>query len=129
MHATLVSANSSLVTRAQLQSLAPPPATATWKPIAHYDLIEAIGRQLAVRDIRIVKEEFALAHDDLRLFGVLELEVPGVIATHDYRTWPGPITAWAVHNMITTAVKQLSPASLFQATTRLGTFFGLVATS
>ena len=77
MNGTLVDANSSLVTREQLKYLAPPPATVTWKPIAHYDLVQAIDRQLAVRDIQIVKEEFALAHEGLRLFGVLELHVPG----------------------------------------------------
>jgi hypothetical protein len=77
MSGTLVHNASSLVTREQLRFIAPPPATSTWKPIAHYDLVQAIDRQLAVRDIRIVKEEFALAHDGLRLFGILELLVPG----------------------------------------------------
>ena len=250
MNATLVYANSSLVTRAQLQSLAPPPATATWKPIAHYDLIEAIDRQLAVRNIHIVKEEFALAHDGLRLFGILELHVPGhdglpcqpdsgqdyhfamgirtandqsfatqlavgarvfvcsnlafsgdLIAmnrkhtakfdlnadisravdrfqlhlgtfggkldglkSRHLRDWEAkemifdafhtdimpvrlfdsvartyfdprdmpdvaPRTAWGLHNAFTRAIKQMAPAPAFQATTRLGKFFGLVATS
>ncbi len=67
-----------LVTRELLKTIPVPPATDTWKPIPHYDLVQAIDRQLAVRDIRIVKEEFALAHDNLRLFGVLELLVPGL---------------------------------------------------
>ena len=66
-----------VVTREVLKTIPVPPATDTWKPIAHYDLVQALDRQLAVRDIRIVKEEFALAHDGLRLFGVLELVVPG----------------------------------------------------
>jgi hypothetical protein len=77
MNGTLAHSNRQLVTRADLAVVAAPPPTATWRPIAHYDLVQALHRQLAVRDIRIVKEEFALAHEGLRLFGVLELEVPG----------------------------------------------------
>jgi hypothetical protein len=236
MPATLTHAPGDLVTRNDLKEIAPPPPTATWKPIAHYDLVQALDRQLAVRDIRIVKEEFALAHEGLRLFGVLELEVPGTNggSGHDYsfamgirtandrafatsliagaRIWvcsnlafsgdfvamnrkhtakfdlnadlsravdryqthlasfgkkfdalkerpltapaakallfdalegdvipprvvpavlaayrahTGDLTAWAVHNMVTTAFKQLSPAALFQSTTQLGQLFGL----
>src|SRR5260370_31751126 len=66
-----------VVTREVLRTIPVPAATDTWKPIAHFDLVQALDRQLAVRDIRITKEEFALAHDGLRLFGILELVVPG----------------------------------------------------
>src|SRR5438309_1126018 len=81
------------VTRDVLKTITVPPATDTWKPIPHYDLLQAIDRQLAVRDIRIVKEEFALAHDNLRLFGVLELQVPGINGDHDYAFAMGVRTA------------------------------------
>ena len=54
MSATLVHNSSNLVTREQLRFIAPPAATDTWKPIAHYDLVQAIDRQLMVRDMRIV---------------------------------------------------------------------------
>ena len=90
---TLVHANSSLVSREHLKSLAPPAATATWKPIAHYDLVLAIDRQLAVRDIRIVGEQFAVQREGLRLFGVLELEVPGPTPSEHYRFAMGVRTA------------------------------------
>ncbi len=238
MPATLSHTHSDRVSRSDLRMIPAPAATATWKPIAHYDLIQALDRQLAVRDIQIVKEEFALAHEGLRLFGVLELAVPGAngLSGHEYnfamgirtandrsfatqlvagarvlvcdnlafsgdliamnrkhtarfdlnadlsravdryqahlatfgkkfdalkersltmidakallfdalerdviparllpavldayRAWPGQIDAWAVHNMVTTAFKQLAPASLFQSTTKLGQLFGLTA--
>lgn len=78
MTGTLFYGKSRVVTRAELKTIPPPAATETWKPIAHYDLVHALDRQLAVRDIRIVKESFAVAHDDLRLFGVLDLSVPGM---------------------------------------------------
>lgn len=95
MPATLSHAQSDLVTRADLKMIPAPPATSTWKPIAHYDLVQALDRQLAVRDIRIVKEEFALAHEGLRLFGVLELTVPGTNggSGHEYNFAMGIRTA------------------------------------
>jgi hypothetical protein len=77
MTGILAHQESDRVTRDDLKAIAAPPSTPTWKPIAHYDLIQALDRQLLVRDIQIVKEEFALAHGGLRLFGVLDLEVPG----------------------------------------------------
>ncbi len=239
MPATLSHAPIQLITRSDLKEIAPPAATATWKPIAHYDLVQALDRQLAVRDIQIVKEEFAVAHDGLRLFGVLELTVPGAnggsgtdygfamgirtandrsfatqlvagarvfvcsnlafsgdliamnrkhttkfdlnadlsravdLFQHHLATFGGkfdglkerhlteveakaliydafgkdilPIrlfpsvranygaldvrNAWGLHNAMTTAIKQLSPAAAFQATTRLGQFFGLTSES
>ncbi len=73
MNGTLVYANSQLVTRADLMSIPPPPATATWKPIAHADLIQAIDRQLMVRGITIQKEQFALQRSGARFFAVLDL--------------------------------------------------------
>lgn len=90
---TLVYANSTLVTREQLKHFAPPPATPTWKPIAHYDLVDAIDRQLAVRDVKVVRDQFAVQREGLRLFGVLELEVPGPTPSEQYRFALGLRTA------------------------------------
>lgn len=66
-----------VVTRETLKALPTPQGTNSWRPVGFYDLVTAIDRQLAVRDIRITKEEYALARENLRLFGVLELAVPG----------------------------------------------------
>jgi hypothetical protein len=95
MPATLSHAANDRIAREALKDIPVPPATATWKPITHYDLVQALDRQLAVRDIRIVKEEFALAHEGLRLFGVLELEVPGTNdgSGHEYNFAMGIRTA------------------------------------
>lgn len=62
-----------IITRDTLKLIAPPPATDTWKPIPHFDLIQAIDRQLLVRGITIQKEAFALQREGMRLFGVLDL--------------------------------------------------------
>jgi len=73
MNGTLSHTQSPLVTRDELLTISPPPATSTWKPIAHADLIQAIDRQLLVRGITIQREQFALQRDGARLFAVLDL--------------------------------------------------------
>ncbi len=73
MSGTLSASHSQLVSRVELLTIAPPPATGTWKPVAHADLIHAIDRQLLVRDITISHEQFAIQHEGARLFGVLDL--------------------------------------------------------
>ncbi len=73
MNGTLSHAQSQLVSRAELLTIPPPPATATWKPIAHADLVQAIDRQLLVRGITIRREEFAIQRQGARLFAVLDL--------------------------------------------------------
>jgi hypothetical protein len=75
MTGTLYHAQSSLVTREQLLAIPPPPATSTWRPIAHGDLVAAIDRQLLVRGITIRNETFAVQRDGARLFAVLDLSI------------------------------------------------------
>jgi hypothetical protein len=75
MTGTLYHAQSNLVTREQLMAIPPPPPTATWRPIAHGDLVSAIDRQLLVRGITIQKETFAVQRDGARLFAVLDLSI------------------------------------------------------
>jgi hypothetical protein len=75
MSGTLSHAQSQTVTRAELLTIPPPPATATWRPIAHGDLIAAIDRELLVRGITIQKETFATQRGGARLFGVLDLSI------------------------------------------------------
>jgi hypothetical protein len=233
MAGTFLYANSSLISREQLMTLSPPPATTTWRPIAHYDLIDAIDRQLRVRDVTIRTERFAVQRDGARLFGVLDLALAetdetcaalgirnstdktvaldlavgtrvfvcdnlafsgDLIALHRKHTAKFDLnadisravdryqthlavfsrqlqdlreraldeaeakvlvfeafaqeilplrlfpvvrahyfgnrsqkTAWGLHNVFTSAVKQLAPAPAFAATVRLGKFFGLTS--
>lgn len=75
MSGTLYYAQSTLVNREQLMTIPPPPATSTWRPIAHGDLVSAIDRQLLVRGITIQKETFAVQRDGARLFAVLDLSI------------------------------------------------------
>jgi hypothetical protein len=75
MSGTLSHAQSELVSRTELLRIPPPPGTATWRPIAHGDLIAALDRQLLVRGITIRKEAFAIQRGGARLFAVLDLSL------------------------------------------------------
>lgn len=74
LNATLLShVNTSKVTRIELAQIPTPEATDTFKPIGHYQLIQAVEEALAFRHISIVKDEYAVSRDGMKLFGLLEL--------------------------------------------------------
>jgi Domain of unknown function (DUF932) len=60
------------IDRECLRALETPPATDTWTPIPHYDLIVALEGQLKARGISIVKEQFAV--QQAKLFGVIDTD-------------------------------------------------------
>lgn len=73
MHGTLISKNSRLVPRGALASIPTPAATATWRPIAHAELVDAIEQELEKRGLAIRTEQYAIQRDGARLFGVMDL--------------------------------------------------------
>jgi hypothetical protein len=66
-----------LMTREQLAQILPPEPTSTHKPIGHFDLVTAILESLSFRHIAVVKEEYAVSADGMKLFGCLDLEAIG----------------------------------------------------
>ncbi|HLY40494.1 MAG TPA: DUF932 domain-containing protein [Terracidiphilus sp.] len=66
-----------LMTREQLAEILPPEATDTHKPIAHIQLVNSLLESLSFRHINVVKEEFAVSQDGMKLFGCLDLETMG----------------------------------------------------
>lgn len=66
-----------LVTRDQLAEILPPAPTDTHKPIAHSLLVNSIIESLSFRHINVVKEQFAVSPDGMKLFGCLDLETLG----------------------------------------------------
>jgi hypothetical protein len=50
-----------------------PEATTTFKPVAHYELVDMLDRALNKHGIHIREERFALRRDGAVLFGVLAL--------------------------------------------------------
>jgi hypothetical protein len=74
MNGLLTHAGASKITRLQLAEIAEPQGTETFRPIAHHSLVASLLETLAFRHINVVKDEYAVTPDGMKLFGVLELE-------------------------------------------------------
>src|SRR6185436_3874588 len=70
---TLISSCGKL-TRQELALVPTPLATATHKPVPHAEVIEALVETLGFRHIGVVKDEFAVSKDGMKMFGVLDLD-------------------------------------------------------
>ena len=60
--------------RERLKAIPAPDATETYQPLAHYDIVEALLETLAFRHISVVRDEYAVSEDGMKMFGVLDLE-------------------------------------------------------
>jgi hypothetical protein len=63
----------SKVNRDFLKTLPTPLGTSTHKPIAHFDVIQALIETLGFRHIEIIGDEYAVSPDGNKMFGLLEL--------------------------------------------------------
>jgi hypothetical protein len=68
-----------LKTREEVFAVPAPAATATYAPLAYESFIVRIEKQLAVEGIKVTEERLALAKNGQRLFGLLALEMPGLV--------------------------------------------------
>jgi Domain of unknown function (DUF932) len=64
-----------LIGRQELRSLTTPEPTATHVPISHSRVVEVLAKGLANRHLNIVKDEYAVTADGMRMFGALTLDV------------------------------------------------------
>ena len=69
---TLCSYGSKL-TLEELARVATPAATATHKPIPHIAVVEKLIEALSFRQIGVVREEYAVSLDGMKMFGVMDL--------------------------------------------------------
>lgn len=60
--------------RGDLAQIPPPEPTETFKPIAHVDLVNQVIEGLSFRHINVVRDEYAVSEDGMKLFGVMDLE-------------------------------------------------------
>ena len=67
-------AGASKLSRDQLATILPPEPTETFKPISHAELIYNVLDGLSYRHINVVRDEYAVSDDGMKLFGVLDLE-------------------------------------------------------
>ena len=60
--------------RKELNVIATPEGTDTHRPVAHSSIVEALLEALAFRHISVVRDEYAVSPDGMKMFGVLDLE-------------------------------------------------------
>jgi hypothetical protein len=60
--------------REALQGIPVPEATRTHQPIPHHEIVKALIETLSFRQISVVRDEYAVTADGMRMFGVLDLE-------------------------------------------------------
>jgi Domain of unknown function (DUF932) len=63
-----------LATRDQVAEVVVPQPTATWHPVGHLQVLEAVEQQLDRAGYGIAREQLGLARDGARFFAVLDLE-------------------------------------------------------
>ena len=61
------------LTREQLSRVPTPCATATHKPIPHIEVVKKLIEALSFRQIGVVREEYAVSADGMKMFGVMDL--------------------------------------------------------
>lgn len=62
------------VSRDDLKLIPVPESTRTFKPIPHYQIVEALVEALRFRYIGVVRDQYAVSPDGMKMFGVLDLE-------------------------------------------------------
>src|SRR6478672_8060869 len=77
MEGLMAHCGSEKLSREQLVQILPPESTDTFKPVAHIELVNSILETLSFRHINVVKDEYAVSQDGMKLFGVMELETLG----------------------------------------------------
>jgi hypothetical protein len=70
----LAHCGSNKITREQLQIVPVPEGTDTHHPLAHHTIVESLLEALAFRHISVVRDEYAVSEDGMKMFGVLDLE-------------------------------------------------------
>src|SRR6202521_1572837 len=70
----LAHCGSNKLTREQLNLVPTPEGTPTHHPLAHHTIVEALLEALAFRHISVMRDEYAVSQDGMKIFGVLDLE-------------------------------------------------------
>src|SRR5712664_1393603 len=65
---------SSKITREELKVVPTPAGSATHQPLPHFEIVGALVETLSFRQISVVREEYAVSGDGMKMFGVLDLE-------------------------------------------------------
>jgi hypothetical protein len=74
MSESLLIATDRTITREELALVPTPPGTATHRPIPHVEVVNALVETLGFRHIGVVRDEYAVSRDGMKMFGVMELD-------------------------------------------------------
>ena len=69
----LIMQEGKFVSRDEVARTDTPCSTATWRPVPHIDVIEAVSKVIRAHDWNIEGEKFGLASEGQKMFGVMEL--------------------------------------------------------
>lgn len=61
------------VSREELKEIGVPEGTRTHQPLAHYQIVEVLEEALSFRYLKVVRDEYAVSRDGMRMFGVMDL--------------------------------------------------------
>lgn len=61
------------VTRSELLQIPVPEGTRTHQPLSHYEIVEVLEEALSFRYLKIVRDEYAVSQDGMKMFGVMDL--------------------------------------------------------
>lgn len=61
------------VTRAELKEIQIPEATRTHQPLSHLEIVEVLEEALSFRFLKVVRDEYAVSADGMKMFGVMDL--------------------------------------------------------
>ena len=62
------------ISRDELALIPTPDATRTHQPIPHYNIVQSLIETLSFRHIGVLKDEYAVSVNGMKMFGVLDLE-------------------------------------------------------
>jgi hypothetical protein len=62
------------LTREELTAIPAPEGTPTHRPVPHSEMVAALVETLGFRHIAVVRDEYAVSPDGMKMFGVLDLE-------------------------------------------------------
>jgi len=65
---------SSKTSREELALVPTPEGTATHQPVPHHQIVEALLETLGFRHLNVVRDEYAVSQNGMKMFGVLDLE-------------------------------------------------------
>jgi hypothetical protein len=61
------------VTREELKEIQIPEATRTHQPLSHFEIVNVLEEALSFRYLRVVRDEYAVSMDGMKMFGVMDL--------------------------------------------------------